>query len=429
MSNDDIDKELNGQELTRVSNALDALQKHNNQPTTNAWEAIMEESTKRSRGISRRTQLLSAAAAVALILAVTGTALLVSSNGDNDSVKTVDKKKKEKVVTPTTVPLTEEQQLIANGYILKNTDVADNIYPGYAQPVLYDAQNLSVLKTFADPNEKEFRNIQVSSNHLQASLEDIGFEYEGGCYRPEYIDINLATLKSTINEGTQVFWSKDGKKKAELDGSIGCDNKSDSITISTKSGSDSYEIKSISKVVPNTGLNGPDDTVITVDVPSSIFWIDNNNIIISVEENIMSSDGKELINGCQGWKTLEVGKSKTLSDAKTIPGFGCGTDGVPSIEDVIVEGSQVMVLTKYNDNLEFDLAVTNITNGKTLWSLKADKIGVFQYADLMFGNTKDEVYGSAYLHSIAPSDKISFIYANDSKILIKPDGFAALFHP
>ena len=77
MSDQNFENELNKEELNRVSNALDALQQHNEQPTKNAWGAIMEESNQRSRHISRRTQILSVAAAAAVILAIAGATLVL----------------------------------------------------------------------------------------------------------------------------------------------------------------------------------------------------------------------------------------------------------------------------------------------------------------------------------------------------------------
>ena len=208
MSDSNFENELNEQELNRVSNALDALENHNQTPTTQGWEALMDEYTTRSQVTSRRTKLISAAAALALIASVS-TAIILSTS--NNEVKTVDQNKKETVST-STIPLTEEQQLLKGGVTLYSDDAESKLVDSLT------GDEIPGFKEFiANSGIKQGAITSAGGNHLEYREIDNSLD----CKKQTFHYFNFRTGETAKMTGDKIYskrvYSTSDNKYAEID--------------------------------------------------------------------------------------------------------------------------------------------------------------------------------------------------------------------
>ncbi len=393
--NDDMNNELNDQELTRVSNALDALQQHNEQPTTNAWEAIMEESTTRSRRISRRTGFLSAAAAAAVIIAITGTALAVASNGGSkEGVKTVDKKKKDPVATSTTQPLTEEQQLLKDTVIL--TYVPTGGEPGgdnYAFTV-------EARDGLTGRQNKKFNSFISQANLFNPTVGHAGGNtlsfVPGASPSCDDFDTHFFNMKTGVaskmtgNNYSSRRYSPSGNKYAEI--SSYCpesDSWETTMTIvDTKTGA-----KRVIKAEPFVDVDGNPAAKVTA---AEVMWVDDNQILLGTA--ITTANGLN-------WTLETLDKPISLNNAvRKEVDAPSSSDGQTVTNDVIKIEGQVYAVISEDNSLYGDengvrdpatIRVLNLTTGKDVWSKSFDQSYV-SFGSLTFGNDINTIYGSVY---------------------------------
>ncbi|HMS24475.1 MAG TPA: hypothetical protein PKB15_02100 [Acidimicrobiia bacterium] len=428
--NDDANNELNNQELTRVSNALDALQNHNEQPTNNAWEAIMEESTNRSRRVSRRTGILSAAAAAAVIIAITGGVLVVANNGGSeDGIKTVDKKKKDPVATSATIPLTAEQKLLKNSYLMKLADGGYGLVYGTIAPTLFDPESGSKVKDISSKNFEFYGEPQASGGHI--SFRD-GQEYCEGVTLPiNSTSVNLKTLNvedlTVARRAYAPSRNKYADIQADCQGTGIVSDTTGTVTIVDTKTNKKRIIKPESRTTTSTDADGKPVTLTERHDIRTVIWIDDNRFIYQGETAILNRDGSYFTESEIGWYTADLRKTISLINASPIEGFCCGSAGFGTIYDAIVENGTTYLLasgvrTDPNDNdgrTENNIAIYELESNTFTWSLKPaipNYAGIYYAA---FGKTSQEIYGASVSNSMGSQ---AFGYDRSTDTMVLPDG-------
>ncbi len=378
------DKDLNETELTRVSNALDALEKHNNQPTTNAWEAIMEESNNRSRRVSRRTQLISAAAAAVVVIAITGAAIAVTSNGKDKTIKTVDKKKNENVSTSTTVPLSPEEQLLQNAVLVNGISLTGSP----SSLTMTNGKDGQAI----DPSSDLFKNVAYRINRSRIYSPD----------NTKYASIsNLPELNKE--------WT--GSTLTIVDTSTGK-------TTVVKPEPFKFDTEDVA----------PEGQTISV---SDIIWIDNDQFLMATSIN--TGNGST-------WALGSLSKPVSINDAKEVSSVVApsGSGGNIATVDAAKFNGHTYILSTETPSVEKDgasslvpgvvrITVADLDTGQVVWTTDIE-VGDADFdgqgnQSLSFGENENTVYGS--LTDV--KDVRAFIYDHAKNKSYFPNADMALF--
>ncbi len=365
-------------------------------PTTNAWEAIMEESNNRSRRVSRRTQLISAAAAAVVIVAITGAAIAVTSNGDDKTIKTVDKKKNENVST-STIPAAPTEAELLREVNLAIATIKQNTIPDVGPSTMVSDISIvdgSTNKTlFSLPNDKsddggeydvDLRINRISGNHIAGSRYI-------QCDQPiGNFSVDISTGKATNTGLVTRTYSPSGNKYAEV--SSTCDNAPTSAFIVDAATGNKRELASET-------INGTETSI------NAIFWVNENRIIYSTVGNYF-------------YKVADLTGRVSIKDDPQVKGIGVDGQVVDAMES---KGkSYVLVFTGQDGPDTF--SVVNLEDGSLLWTHQLEVGEVWGKMGLVFGSSPKRVLGSI----TRTNGETAYIYDADHNITLRPNAFAAL---
>ncbi len=392
------------------SSLANSASTYENQTQEKQWSYIMEESTKRSRRISRRTRLMSAAAAAAVIIAITGGVLVVANNsGTKEGIKTVDKKKKDPVATSTTttVPLTNEQELLKDTYLVRATVVsappqtegaasyevitAMDILDGTSNKVLYSLPN------DAGPDGSGFPvNLKIN----RVSGPEISVSRYAQCDVPfGFSTVNLASGKSTYTGFLERVYSPNGKKYIELDPT--CDTAESIFVVDTKTNK-KRELK------PET-IEGNQVSI------ANVIWIDDNKFAYSTRT--LSTNPDVPSGSTNAYQIADLTKTVTIATDRKISTLKVDDQ----IRDIMQSGGKTYALVVLPADGPETLKAVDIDTGSILWShvlQDGETLGSF----FAFGNTPKRVVGSIYTND----GERAYIYDQSTDTTLHPNGVAVL---
>ncbi len=420
-NNDEIN--ISDEELNGVSNALDALGTHNNQATIQEWNKIMEETNKEVKKQASRTKMYAIAASILLVAIIGGTVLAVTANGDSKAIKTVDDKDKIPVTKPsqetsTTIPLTDEEALIAGSYTIKSTNFSDLAnYWGVFSPVLYDTKTGEKVLDFSDDIVEQLRDPIISGDHISFEGSQAGSEGgEGDCIENYYVDVNLKTLKFTRTTDVRRFYSPSGKKYADVTNTCLTDtNLVNGTVIVDTTTNQKITIKNEAEQV-NGNINEASI--------ASIIWVNEDKFVFLRKIDTKNADGTIYYDTKAQWVVADLTSNVSIRNAKSIPGFCEATDFYQNIFDIKTENAKTYALTynsglTCNDSLSEGVNVVDIDTGKILWS---DNISIhIDIQEMSFGKTSSIVYGGG----LDPADQtnegmLSFGFSKDNGVSVWP---------
>ncbi|HMS24479.1 MAG TPA: hypothetical protein PKB15_02120 [Acidimicrobiia bacterium] len=392
------------------------LATNNAQPTTHAWEAIMEESTTHHRRISRRTQLVSAAAAAAVIIAITGGVLVVANNGGTkEGIKTVDKKKKDPVATSTTTtaPLTNEQELLKDTYLVRATvatvppeiDGAASYEVVTAMDVL-DGTSNQVLYSLPNDAGPDGSGFPVNLNIKRVSGPEIAVNRYTQCDVPfGFSTVNLTSGTSTYTGYIERLYSPSGKKYIELDPS--CDTPESIFVVDAKTNK-KRELK------PETISGNP--TWI-----SDVIWIDDNRFVYSTRHQNIAPTTTEIK---PRYFIADLTKNVSIAKDLHLQGFDKS-----EILDIIQSKGKTyaLVLTSTAglvDNgpnttiTSQTMEAVDINSRDILWSHELSSDDPLYSGPLVFANSPTRIVGSI--------NNVAYLYDQPTNTTLRPGGVAVL---
>lgn len=408
--NDDLSRE----ELNRVDNALNALSQHNNQPTKEGWDTIMEEANKQRGSSSKRMKVLAIAAGIAVIAAVISTVLVIS-NPNSSNNPTADEGRRE---TPTTKPISSNQKLINNSIILEENfeKVATNdgsvknnfnIIDGKTNEVL---NSISSEKFSLEPLEV----IDVSDN-------EIVFGKRNGCgatYETSVYHIKSNSFEKTGNELRT--YSPSGNKYI----TVTRDCAYISLTGDASSNFKGYEWELVDtktgerKPFPQGSASNPAYV-------QDIHWIDNDNVLVEKRDfNMTFNAGSDPRN----FEKVDTSSELTLTNKidYSLPSLEEGTE---EISDIKVDGDFTYLLVVLNSEGCSDIYVREISDKENIWAVKlnTDLCNADAWAkNLQFGSDRETVYGSKVSQNQTSSESFdhkAFIYSRKSGNSLYPKGY------
>ncbi len=437
----DLDANITNEELTRVSNALDALASTNEQPNQEQWRNIMEESNNRASKVSSRTKYLSIAASfliVALISTIVAMQLMsndVDVAEDNNPIETVPIE-----------DLTPEEALLANTILLNAIEENEGIEAmGLLSADIFDTTTGNII------TESDLPWIELySTRNGVLSFGYNAYECFGGnagrdvssrfdTLPPGEI-FNFATGKFTRSNASIEIPSNDGSRKALIERTC---NENNTLKIVGENGNTIVELKpelgdsfpyDVDGSTPfGPGIDGQLRTAI-----SSLVWINNDTALVNVNTVTVVANGTE--SNPRGdvleelnfrWKILDVNEDKSLSDLNDIsfqPDFWSGYDENSYILDVISERNRTLLLTNPVDitseesaRLEIvDLATGEVVRTITPRDVDEDAVSL---RNVRFGSTSNQLYGSFFTsESEAFTTPKAFGYDITNDVVVKPKG-------
>lgn len=413
MSDQNFENELNKEELNRVSNALDALQQHNEQPTKNAWGAIMEESNQRSRHISRRTQILSVAAAAAVILAIAGATLVLINSKETGGVKTVDKNKNDKVETTTTTttsttPLSNEQQVLKNTIQLKQINIPSQ-EANRGDNVSYDIYDpISGKKLYELPRGDQYPYVSLlglSGNVFTGT--GLNQDYEPA---PNF-SLFLDSGKIIKTDGLYRIYSPDKSKYAEFNGIEGSSAQSVAI-VDTKTGKRRVLKPETATSIPES-FSGNDLGDNPQEYIAEIIWLNNSKFIFRTNIAGMYT---------QIWRLGNLDAPISITKSEKVSRYEL--DGAGDLLDAREYNGQTYILewSRGGSESEAILIVRNLSTGKELWtkSYNMSDTSVLNIGDNMYlGSTPEVVYGSV---TDSKGNRESYIFDHQNNKEYTPGG-------
>lgn len=381
--------EISNEELNRVNNALSALSQHNNQATPKEWDTIMEEATRQRKNASRKAKYISAAASVAVVLAIITTVFVTTR--DNNETDTADKTKKE---TATTKALSERDRLLKNTYYVKYTSSNSGSYE------VYDSE----------------------TNKPLGSASSYGNTNEGRLIHDYYNDIATGdiTLACDSNITSEIEKTSPDKSKS-LHVSYSCLENNVEIEISGKK-----SVVKPSNLGPVDQGDGTErDLIRTL---QDVYWINDTEFIGRVWDTFYDDNGTILSDGETTYLIYTASNNIDLSKGKAIKDFNsyCCTDTERHIMDVINEGSETYILvyqgveTGQGDetNIEIKHFVIALSTGKTVWEIDLSKYVAGDFKVNAFGSTYTDIYGSVYLDDDEAEYGYGFAYSNSSDTFV-----------
>jgi hypothetical protein len=382
---------------------LNRLAQNNKQPTKDAWEAIMEEAKTQSRSARSRVRILSIAATVVVIVAAVSATVLVANGGKDSKVKTVNHRHKDRKETVSTKPLTPEESLLKNSYLVRKSGATyELIDPSTNETV----ENLmTITSSSSQGSECNFVNINRKSTENL-----LGLDKENKTFRDDskFMSDNTFDILETRT------WSPDGSQYADI--KKDCRDGAFMIVVNAKTGA-SRTIKGHQLKHDST------DSMETVAMVDRAIWVDNNRILVEI------SFGGESGN----WSIIDLRQSIDLLKVAhiSVDHACCDSSGYGNFVDVRDVNGQIYILATYHyghdDNGESlgadELRVVSGSDGHVIWS-KAIPNDDF-VAQASFGKDTNEVFGSlASKNKLITSfdDYKAFGFDRVSDTLITPIG-------
>ncbi len=371
---------ISEEELKRVTNALDALSNNNNQPTTKEWNNIMEETNKEVKRHASRTRMFGIAASIALLLAVGGSALAITSSKDSKNLNTINKKPKKNnpEVTSTTKPATSEEAALKDTVIInKLTDDSLEMVDGVTRTKISEFTNANVYNPTAEyMGDNNIRLLTSAS----PSCDEFGTDY-----------FNFKTLKAHQGKGavgSGIYYSPSGNFYAEIIKDCSFDDPNEQFTstmtiVNTKTGA-----KRVLKPETVPGFQAPEGKTGKVSAVA-IKWFDDNQILLGTSINYA--------NGLD-WALESLDGPISLNDSMNKESEAIWTsDGQGFTQDVIEMNNKLYLLETTDQEGVNAITVKELISGEVVWT-KNLSLGEYETvsgrSQLVFGKDIYTVYGS-----------------------------------
>ncbi|HMS24477.1 MAG TPA: hypothetical protein PKB15_02110 [Acidimicrobiia bacterium] len=409
MEEESFDKDL----ARKVQSSLvDSASVYENQTQEIGWSHIMEESNNRSRRISRRTQLLSTAAALVLVLGITaGVVALVQTNADTSH--TASQKNDPLTVTtlapPQSITGDAPSSIRDHIYIVKevkqpaaNTVVLD-VYDGATSARITTLPQITTSD--ADPARFHFLNnaskIAVFRTKPQCDASDSTFEYDP------------STGSVTSRGSVERIYSPNKTSYAEI--GIGCTNSSGNITVVNSATGTTQVIKEevfadqkpfkveitadLRESFTPDELERFDQPVIPGESPVVIKWI--NETTVAVQTMTVTEKKKD---GELAWKVIDLTKDISLKNAPLVSALLKGNSKTHfDVADFkTFKGTTYALFTKTIHDKSASITqqyigIVDITHQEKVWMDSIDiKTQSLVTNQLFFGNSTNVVVGSAF---------------------------------